>query len=33
MPGKVNITAQLSEAYTSSTNKHNEEVRRNRDIL
>jgi hypothetical protein len=31
--GKVNTTIQLSEAYRSSTNKHNEEVRRNRYIL
>jgi hypothetical protein len=31
--GKVNISTQLSEAYRSSISKHNEEVRRNRDIL
>jgi hypothetical protein len=33
MLGKVNIATQLSDAYRSSINKHNEEVRRNRDIL
>jgi hypothetical protein len=32
MLGKVNIATQLSDAYRSSINKHNEEVRRNRDI-
>jgi hypothetical protein len=31
--GKVNIAIQLSEACRSSISKHNEEVRRNRDIL
>jgi hypothetical protein len=33
MLGKVNIATQLSDDYKSSINKHNEEVRRNRDIL
>jgi hypothetical protein len=33
MLGKINIATQLSEAYRSSINKHNEKVRRNRDIL
>jgi hypothetical protein len=33
MLGKVNIATQLSEAYRSRISKHNEEVRRNRDIL
>jgi hypothetical protein len=31
--GNVNIATQLSEAYRSSINKHNEQLRRNRDIL
>jgi hypothetical protein len=31
--GKVNITTQLSEAYRSSMNKHNVEVRRNRHTV
>jgi hypothetical protein len=30
MLGKVNIATQLSDAYRSSINKHNGEVRRNR---
>jgi hypothetical protein len=33
LQGKENIATLLSEVYRSSTNKHNEEVRRNRDIL
>jgi hypothetical protein len=33
MFGKENIATLLSEAYRSSITKHNEEVRRNRDIL
>jgi hypothetical protein len=33
MLGKVNIATQLSDAYRSSINKHNEEVRRNGYIL
>ena len=33
MLGKVNIAHQLSDAYKQQTNKHNEKVRQNREIL